>query len=31
LGFLLGLFVIPSLIHFVDLLIYFIFGKGFLL
>jgi hypothetical protein len=31
LGFLLGLFVMPSLIHFVDLVIYFIFGKGSLL
>jgi hypothetical protein len=30
LGFLLGLFVILPLLHFVDLLMYFIFGKGFI-
>jgi hypothetical protein len=30
-GFLLGLFVISLLIHFVDLVIYCIFGKGSLL
>jgi hypothetical protein len=30
LGFLFDLFVILPLLHFVDLLMYFIFGKGFI-